>query len=94
MSKPIEANALYDQLCKAYKPLYYPTEEEKKEAIMILSVALYSRVKPEEMIQKAGVLSILHGNHKSKVTTLIIIAVNLSTRNPISKRIPSLTIQV
>lgn len=72
MSKPIEANALYDQLCKAYKPLYYPTEEEKKEAIMILSVALYSRVKPEEMIQKAGVLSILHGNHKSKVTTLII----------------------
>lgn len=71
MSKTHEAGKLYERINRAYKPIYFPTEEEKNEAIMVLAAALYSKVNPEEMVRKAEILAKLHGNHKSKVTNII-----------------------
>lgn len=73
MSKQKEAESLYAEIQKAYKPSYFPTMEEKSEAIFNLSAFLYGKnIDKESIIRKAELLGKIHGDHKTKITTLIL----------------------
>jgi len=64
-----EAEELYLRLQKAYSPHYYPSSEEKASAIFELQHL--GNLNEAEMISKIEKLSIIHGDHKTKITTLI-----------------------
>lgn len=71
MSRKQKAEILYEKIAKAYNAIYFPTAEEKEAAIMVLMDLLYKDVNETLIIEKARAFSIIHGTHKSKVTSLI-----------------------
>lgn len=72
MSIKNQSEELFMELQQEYKSPYFPTKEEKKEALMQLYRALFKQVDPEVMKRKIRILATLHGDHKTKISTLII----------------------
>lgn len=66
------ARKLFDEVQKAYGPIHFPSKEEINEALVTLMVIL--KTKPDlskVIVQRAKIVGNIHGDHKTKVTTLI-----------------------
>jgi hypothetical protein len=71
MTRQQRAEVLYQKIQEAYQPSYFPTKEEKSEAVFELQNLLFKEIDEDSIIRKAKALSEMHGDHKTKVTTLI-----------------------
>jgi len=72
MTRQKKAEILYQKIQEAYSPTYFPTKEEKNEALFELQNLLFKEIDEESIVRKAKTLSELHGDHKTKITTLIL----------------------
>ena len=66
------AEELYKQVQNAYGPIYYPTSDEIAQAVEVLISEL--KRNPDigkTIIHKAKFLGSVHGDHKTKVSVLV-----------------------
>ena len=73
MSKQQEAEIFFQDLSRAYRPVYFPSEDEKHKAIFELTALLHTKSTDKEaMITKIKRIGVMHGDHRTKVTTLVL----------------------
>lgn len=70
-TKREEAEELFKELQQLYKSPYFPSVEEKNEAVIVLIRLCIHGYQKDKMISKIKAISMLHGSHKTKLSTLI-----------------------